>query len=278
MWNSSIESGMATPHPLGDYLRARRELVRPADVGLPDGPGVRRVAGLRRSEVAALAGISTEYYVKLEQGQESNPTDQVLDALTRALRLDATANSYLHALARLVSQPSQPLEAPVVERMRWLIESWPMTAAMILDRHNDIVASNALMAALVNGYEAGRNALTVLLLDPGVRRLYVDWEGLSRRSIGLLRSRVGLDPDHERTRELVAHLTRNSERFRELWHRHDIEGMTEGTHPMNHPVAGDLSLHYAQFPLAGSTNHTIFLYYAEPGSRSESALADLSGR
>ncbi|KQP02059.1 helix-turn-helix domain-containing protein [Leifsonia sp. Leaf264] len=269
-------SGTPIPHPLGGYLRARRELLSPADVGLPDGPGMRRVLGLRRSEVAALAGISTEYYVKLEQGQEANPTDQVLDALSRALQLDATANSYLHALARLVSRPAQPLTTPVLERTRWLIDSWPMTAAMILDRHNDIVVSNSLMATLVNGYREGHNALAVLLLDPEVRELYVDWDGLSRRSIGLLRSRVGLDPNHARTQELIAELTQHSERFRELWHRHDIEGMTEGTHPMNHPVAGSLSLHYAQFPLAGTTDHTIFAYYAEPGTRSEAALADLA--
>ena len=172
----------------------------------------------------------------------------MLDALSRALQLDATANSYLHALARLVSRPVQPITTPVVDRTRWLIDSWPMTAAMILDRHNDIVVSNSLMATLVNGYREGRNALAVLLLDPAVRELYVDWDGLSRRSIGLLRSRVGLDPDHARTQELIAELTQHSERFRELWHRHDIEGMTEGTHPMNHPVAGSLSLHYAQFP------------------------------
>ena len=269
---------MPIPHPLGDYLRARRELVRPADVGLPDGLGMRRVPGLRRSEVASLAGISTEYYIKLEQGQETNPTDQVLDSLTRALNLDATANSYLHSLAHIGRQPERPPAAPVVERTRWLIESWPMTAAMVLDRHNDILATNSLMAALVDGYQPGQNALAVLLLDPTARDLYVDWDGLSRRSIGLLRSRVGLDPDHERTRELVAQLTEHSERFRELWHRHDIEGMTEGTHPMRHPVAGDLSLHYAHFPVLGTTSLSIFLYYAEPGTPSETALAGLATR
>lgn len=270
---------MPSNHPLGDYLRARRELLHPADVGLTEGPGARRVPGLRRSEVATLAGISTEYYVKLEQGHEVSPTDQVLDSLTRALQLDATAHSYLHSLARLIRRPIEPPPSPVTERTRWLINSWPMTAAMILDRNNDIMETNALMAELVGGYRPGRNALAALLLDPDLRELYVDWDGLSMRSIGLLRSRVGLDQDHARTRELIAQLTRDSARFRELWHRHDIEGMTEGTHPMNHPVAGSLCLHYAHFPLGGSTDHTIFLYYAEPGTRSESALAELaSGR
>ncbi|NQX27726.1 helix-turn-helix transcriptional regulator [Microbacteriaceae bacterium VKM Ac-2854] len=264
------------PHPLGDYLKARRELVRPSDVGLSDGPGVRRVPGLRRSEVAALAGISTEYYVKLEQGQEANPTDHVLDALSRALRLDATANSYLHSLARLIRRPSAAPLTPAIERTTWLLDSWPMTPALILDRHNDIFASNALMRALISGYRVGRNALEVLLLDPAMRDLYDDWDGLSRRSIGLLRSRVGLDPDNVRTQELVAGLLQRSERFRELWHRHDIEGMTEGKHPMSHPDVGALSLHYAHLPFAGSADLTIFLYYAEPGTPSERALAELA--
>ena len=269
---------MPSPHPLGDYLRARRELLHPDDVGLPEGSGRRRVPGLRRSEVAILAGISTEYYVKLEQGQESHPTEQVLDALSRALRLDATATSYLHALARLTDRPPQPAASRAVERTRWLINSWPMTAAMILDRHNDIVATNPLMTALVAGYQPGRNSLAALLLDPDVRKLYVEWEGLSMRSIGLMRSRVGLDPGHERAQQLIAQLTRDSARFRELWHRHDIAGMTEGTHPMNHPVAGTLSLHFSHFPLVGSDDHSVFLYYAEPGSRTERALAELAGR
>jgi transcriptional regulator with XRE-family HTH domain len=266
---------MPGSHPLGDYLRARRELLHPADVGLPEGHGPRRVAGLRRSEVALLAGISTEYYIKLEQGQEANPTDQVLDSLSSALMLDATAKSYLHSLARLVETPVYPVSAPVVERTRWLIDSWPTTAAMILDSHNDILATNALMRALIPGFSVGRNALGAQLLDPTMRELYVEWEGLSARSIGLFRSLSGPHPD-ERSRQLIAQLTRDSPRFRALWERHDIIGMTEGTHPMRHPVVGALSLHYAHLPLTGSGGCSIFLYYAEPGTPSEESLADLA--
>jgi transcriptional regulator with XRE-family HTH domain len=267
---------MPTPHPLGDYLRARRELLQPGDVGLPAGSGLRRVLGLRRSEVAVLAGISTEYYVKLEQGQEARPTDQVLDALSRALKLDATANSYLHALARLGEKPASSTHPPAVERYRWLIDSWPMTAAMIHDRHHDIVATNSLMAALVGGYRAGRNSLVTLLLDPALRELYVEWDGLSRRSIGLFRSQTGLDPENPRAKEIIAQLSEGSARFREVWARHDITGMTQGMHPLAHPVVGALSLHFAHFPLVGTDGHTIFLYYAEPGTDSERALALLA--
>ena len=142
---------MPSSHPLGDYLRARRELLHPGDVGLPGSAGVRRVPGLRRSEIALLADISTEYYVKLEQGQVGSPTSQVLDSLSSALQLDTTATSYLHSLANLPERPAALVSAPVVERMRWLIDSWPLTAAMVLDRHHDILAANSLMSALVGG-------------------------------------------------------------------------------------------------------------------------------
>jgi transcriptional regulator with XRE-family HTH domain len=267
---------MPSPHPLGDYLRARRELLSPADAGLSAGAGQRRVAGLRRSEVAALAGISTEYYVKLEQGREVHPTDQVLESLSRALKLDFTATAYLHSLVRPSDRRTRPAPAPVLERTRWLIESWPLTAALILTRHSDIVAANSLMSALIPGYKAGENALVTLLLDPALRELYLDWDGLSSRSIALMRSQVALDPSRVRAQQLIAQLTRESDRFRELWHRHDIGGMTEGMHPMNHPTVGPLSLNYAHFPLAGTDAHTVFLYYAEPGSASEAALSELA--
>ncbi len=267
---------MPKPHPLGAYLRARRELLRPTDVGLAEGTGVRRVPGLRRSEVAALAGISTEYYVKLEQGQEANPTNQVLEALARALKLDATATSYLNSLVHPVAAAVHPMSSSTVERTQWLIDSWPMTAAIVLNRYNDIVAVNPLMSKLVPSYRPGANALGCLLLDPYLRALHLDWEGLSMRSIALMRSMVALDPSPARAQQLIAQLTRDSERFRELWHRHDIVGMTEGTHPMNHPVIGELALHYGHYPLAGTDGHSIFLYYAEPGTPSESALARLA--
>ena len=267
---------MPSPHPLGAYLRARRELLGPADVGLPEGAGQRRVAGLRRSEVAQLAGISAEYYVKLEQGREANPTDQVLDALSRALQLDATARSYLHSLVHPANRRIAPVSSPAIERARWLIDSWPMTAAMVLSRHNDIVATNSLMRALIPPYRVGGNALETLLIDPALHELYLDWEGLSARSIGLMRSQVALDPTRVRAQQLIVRLTRESPRFRQIWNRHDISGMTEGTHPMRHPVVGDLELHYAHHPIVDSDSHSIFLYYAEPGSDSEKALARLA--
>lgn len=270
---------MPTPHPLGPYLRARRELLRPDEVGLPDGPGVRRVTGLRRSEVAARAGISTEYYIKLEQGHEANPTDQVLDALSRALKLDATAHSYLHSLARPISRPMAPQAHAALLRASWLINSWPMTAAMILNRHDDIVATNPLMSALIPAYQPGANALVALLLEPSMRELYLDWDGLTDRSIALLRSRMALDPDRARGQQLVTQLTSESERFRQLWNRHDIIELGEGSHPISHPQAGTLDLLYSHMSLPRTDDHTLFVYFAEPGSATERTLAEfVAGR
>ncbi len=270
---------MPTPHPLGAYLRARRELLRPADVGLPEGAGARRVPGLRRSEVAVLAGISTEYYVKLEQGQEANPTAQVLDALSRALKLDATAHSYLHSLARPVSRLVAPQAQAALQRASWLINSWPMTGAMILNRHDDIIAVNGLMSALIPAYQLGANCLVALLLDPPIRELYIDWDGLTDRSIALLRSRMALDPGLVRGQQLVAQLMAESERFRQLWNRHDIIELGEGSHPLNHPEAGHLDLLYSHMSLPRSDDHTLFVYHAEPGSATERALAEfVAGR
>ncbi|MGC0368242.1 helix-turn-helix domain-containing protein [Microbacterium sp. SLBN-111] len=267
---------MPAGHPLGDYLRARRAILQPADVGLDAGPGHRRVDGLRRSEVAQIAGISTEYYVKLEQGQETRPTDQVVDALSRALRLDVNATIYLHALARMGPSPAAALPTTAVERTRWLIDSWPMTPALILDRHFDIVAINHVMSRLIESYRVGLNVTVVLLTRPAMQQLYTEWEALSARTIGLFRARVGLYPDDPRTQELIDEMTRDSARFRDLWNRHDIAGMSEGAHAMRHPVEGVLTLHYQHLPLIGSDDHTIFVYYAEPGSPSEATLARIA--
>ena len=270
---------MTAGKPLGHYLRARRELVRPEAAGLPEGGGRRRVSGLRRSEVAQLAGISTEYYVKLEQGREVHPTDQVLVALSRALQLDATATSYLRSLARLPELPAVPAQSDEHARVRWLIDSWPHTAAIIHDRHNDIIASNALMLALVPAFRSGENSLVALLLEPSVRLLYGDeWEGLAARSVALLRTNAGLPPYAERTEELVAMLSRDSELFRTVWPRNDVYGGTSGVHRITHPSAGALTLHFARLPLAGPADHSIFLYYAEPGSPTAAALSELAAQ
>lgn len=269
---------MSSSGPLGDYLRARRRLVLPEDAGLAEVTGRRRVEGLRRSEVALLASISSEYYVKLEQGRESHPTDQVLDALSCALQLDATARAYLHSLAHLPpSDAAEPPIAPNHSRTRWLIDSWPMTAAIIHDPYCEIIAVNSLMQRLVPAYREGSNTLEALFTEPSIRELHGDgWVGLTTRSVALLRMTAGLRPDDPRLDALVKRLMDRSERFRELWHRNDVLRVTEGEHHVTHPKMGPLSLQFARLPLAGTQEHSIFLYYAEPESPTADALRRLA--
>lgn len=264
-----------TGRPLGDYLRARRELIQPEDAGL-SATGRRRVAGLRRSEVAQLAGISSEYYVKLEQGRETRPTEQVLDALSRALQLDATARGYLHSLARLPTDPADAVEFPYT-RTRWLIDSWPGTAAIIHDPYCDILAVNTAMQKLVPAYVEGTNTIVTLLTYPWLREFHGDgWEGLCARSVALLRMTAGLRPEDPRLQDLVARLSRESEQFRGLWDRNDVWLAPEGVHQVTHPTWGPLALQFARLPLAGGTQHSIFAYYAEPGTRTAEVFERLA--
>ncbi len=172
---------MAIHSRLGDYLRARRALVNPADVGFPVGEERRRVAGLRREEVAILAGISTDYYLRLEQGRDLHPSAQVLDALARALQLDAAATTYLHRLAQPPRAPEPADRVDVVDpSTRALIDSWPLTAAVVHNRYIDVLASNELARALNPNFRPGVNSVLSLLLDDSERDFHDDWKGLAR--------------------------------------------------------------------------------------------------
>ena len=267
---------MAPQSHLGSYLRARRALVRPENVGFRVGGEQRRVAGLRRDEVAILAGISTEYYLRLEQGRESHPSDQVLDALARALLLDEVAAAYLHELAgRPSPEPTVSLDV-VPEGVQWLIDSWSLTAAVVHNRHLDVLATNALARAISPTFRVGMNSLHSLLTDPDDRVLHEDWDGLSARSIALLRLMSGQRSADPRLRTLVAELSLHSSRFREVWDRNDVVQASGGTHVLQHPKVGRLTLRFARLPLTGTDGQTIFLYHAEPGTPTADALASLA--
>ncbi len=266
---------MAPQSHLGNYLRARRGLVRPEDVGFRVADQRRRVPGLRRDEVAIRAGISTEYYLRLEQGRESHPSDQVLDALARALLLDEVATRYLHGLIVRPSPRTEGLHL-VPEGVQWLIDSWPLTAAVVHSRHIDVLATNALARALSPTFRVGVNSLMSLMTDPDERMLHEEWDGLSARSVALLRSMSGQRDADERLSALVDEISHRSARFRELWERNDVVQVAEGTHVLRHPVVGRLALHFARLPLTGTDGQTIFLYHAEPGTPTAEALAILA--
>src|SRR3954447_26901758 len=254
---------MASGTPLSQYLRARRALVRPEDVGLPPG-GSRRVSGLRREELAMLAGISPSYYLRLEQGRDRHPSAQVLDALGRALQLDAAATSFLHSLASAAPEPrphETPARAPAsIER---LIGTWQTTPAVVHDRHLDILAANPLALALTPAFRPGANAVRALFLEPEFRYLYEDWEDAARNAVARLHTLVGRDIDSARFRELAGELSSRSDDFRRMWARHDIHAMGAHTFIYHHPIVGSLELQPEMLAIGGSAGQVLYLRHAE---------------
>jgi transcriptional regulator with XRE-family HTH domain len=262
---------------LAEFLRARRERLQPEDVGLVVDSSRRRVVGLRREEVAILAGISTDYYLRLEQGRDVKPSAQVLDALARALKLDAAAAAYLHGLTRPAGElATSDRPDSVHESTRWLIDSWPLAAAVIHSRYVDVLASNALAQALNPNFRIGVNSVLSLFDDPREREFHVDWEGLAARSVGLLRSMAASHSGDDRLDALVAEGSAGSELFREFWERQEVARVGDGIHVLRHPQVGELVLNFQRLPLIGTGGQSIFLYFAEPGSASEAALEHLA--
>ena len=263
---------------IGRYLRARRELVRPEDVGLPD-LGRRRVPGLRREELAMLAGVSADYYVRLEQGRDQHPSEQVLDALARALRLDEDAAAHLQELARPAPRRRRRSRARA-ERVRpglvALMDSWPATPALVLGRCLDMLASNALAAALHPACATGGNMVRMIFLDPGAHEVYPDREAIAADTVASLRASVGPDLDDPALTDLVGELSLKSTEFRRLWARHDVREKTHGSKRMRHPQVGELDLFYESFAVNGSDGQMLVTYHAAPGSASARALALLA--
>jgi transcriptional regulator with XRE-family HTH domain len=269
---------MAHENVIGEYLRARRELVDPEEAGIPNLSSRRRVPGLRREEVAMLAGVSSDYYVRLEQGRDQHPSQQVLNALARALQLDDDATVHLH---RLVTPPTRrrrrsprPERAPagIVQ----LIESWGETPAYVQGRYMDVLAANPPATALAPYYVKGENLVRAAFLDLRLRDMYQDWERIAETTVAGLRALVGPDVDDPRLNELVGELSVRSERFREVWARHDARPKRSGTIRMDHPQVGPLKLSYEKLRIPDTDGQTLVAYHAEPGSPSAQALALLA--
>lgn len=262
-----------TDNALGDYLRARRAQVRPEDVGLPPGAR-RRVAGLRREELATLAGVSAEYYLRLEQGRDKNPSAQILDALAKALRLDIKATEYLHQLVGPTGRRHGQLSASeAIDDVETLIEQFPMPA-IVASSCLDVLAANSLARALSPGFAPGENFLRWRLVEPAARELYVDWDESTDVAVSGLREAAASNPDDARLRALIDELSAVSERFRELWARADV-GYRPGVIHMRHPVVGDLFLHRNRFNIPHSGGQHMLTYRADLGSPTATALAEL---
>ena len=264
---------MTEDNTLGEHLRARRELVRPESVGLPAG-GTRRVAGLRREEVAMLAGISSDYYLRLEQGRDRNPSVQVLEALARVLGLDAAATDYLLELARPRPRhrPRRPKREVVPTGIRQLLEVIGLPA-FVEGRYFDVLAANSLAVALSPNLRVGENRIRAVFLDPAEQELYPDWEHATARLVAGFRESVGGDTEDPRFVQLVGELSLGSDRFRRLWARHDIHSREGAPTRLRHPQVGEFTLSREKLAVGGADGQILVIYHAVPGSDSAEKLA-----
>jgi transcriptional regulator with XRE-family HTH domain len=264
------------PNRLGDYVRARRELVTPEQVGIPVS-GARRVPGLRREEVAMLAGISADYYLRLEQGRDRNPSVQVLESLARALRLDDDATAYLLRLGagRSRRHRRRPRKETVPPGIRTLVATLPLPA-LVEGRYFDVLAANALATALSPRFAAGANRLRDLFLDPAEQALHPGWEKAAAGMVAGFRESAGTDTDDPRFIELVGELSLASPRFSRLWARHDVEACEGAPKNIDHPQVGRLRLNRERLEIGGTAGQTLVVYHPDPGTDSADKLALLA--
>ena len=259
---------------LGTYLRARRELVTPESVGLPV-HGMRRVPGLRREEVAMLAGISSEYYLRLEQGRDRNPSPQVLQALARVLRLDATATAYLHELAAPRPRTRRSRRRAVPPETAQLLEVIGLPA-IVVDEYFDVLAANALATALAPSLRVGENRLRSLFLDPADQLLHPDWARCAPQLVATFRNRLGAGVDDPRVVQLVGELSLASEEFRRAWARHDVKPPRGKAVRIDHPQVGEMRLWTSKLETDGPDRVMVIVYHAEPGTADAERLALLT--
>jgi transcriptional regulator with XRE-family HTH domain len=269
-----------TRHEIREFLTSRRARLTAAEVGLPD-YGTRRVPGLRREEVAVLAGVSVPYYTRMERGDLAGASDGVLDALARALQLDDAERAHLFDLAR-AAQPvgSPPRRRPAKQRIRasveQLMESMTGAAAHLGNERLDILGANGLGRVLFQEmFDAQErpNAARFVFLDPRAREFYLDWDRVARDVVATLRSAAGRNPYDRDLSDLVGELSTRSEEFRQHWARHDVRFHISGIKRFHHRQVGDLELNYERLDVVFDSGLTIFAYTADPGTRSAEALA-----
>ena len=266
---------------LGEFLRSCRGRIDPVDAGMPR-TARRRVPGLRREELAQLAGVSVDYYTRLEQGRSRTASPEILESLATALRLDDTERVHLFDLAnRRPIQPRRPKPSPgeqVSPAVRQLLSTLDAAycPAFVLGRRTDVVESNSLARALIADFDAmpanERNQTRFVFLDPAARELYADWESVAADTAAMLRLDAGRHPEDPQLGELVGELAVRSEHFRAYWAERRVHERTEGTKSYHHPVVGDLTVTYQALALPGDSNQILFIYSTEPASPSETAL------
>ena len=265
-----------------DFLTSRRARITPEDVGITSF-GQRRVPGLRRQEVATLAGLSVEYYNRLERGNLGGASETVLDALADALRLDDAERAHLFDLAR-ASQPAsrrarRATTSNVRPTVQWMLDSMTTAAAFASNGHLDVLSANQLGRALYppmfRDGPRSANWARFVFLNREAHEIYTDWDRAAKETVALLRLQAGGNPYDRALTDLIGELATKSEEFRVLWAAHNVRLHTKGVKRLNHPIVGELELHYDRLDLTAD-HLMLFVYTAEPGTRSAESLALLA--
>ncbi len=263
-----------------EFLTSRRAKITPEQAGLRTYGGNRRVPGLRREEVALLAGVSADYYTRLERGSTAGVSETVLEALARALQLDEAERAHLFDLAHAAHATSRRRRRPAPQRVRPSVQSIldALTAAPAFVRNGrmDILAANRLGRAFYSQHfdspHGPPNSARFIFLDPRAIDFYVDWEQVATDAVAILRSEAGRDPYDRDLSDLVGELSTRSETFRTRWAAHNVRFHDTGFKRFHHPVVGDLELTFETMQLSADDGLMLFVYTAEPGSKSEEAL------
>ena len=264
-----------------DFLVSRRAKITPEQAGLPAYGGNRRVAGLRREEVAMLAGVSVDYYVRLERGRANGASASVLEGIARALQLDEAERAHLFDLARAATPaapraPRRPAAQQVRPSVRRILDSMTVTPAYVRNARLDLLAANRLGAALfapvLNSPAQPPNNARFLFLDPAAPEFYLDWERQAQDVVALLRTEAGRNPHDKGLSNLIGELSTRSEQFRTWWAAHNVRFHRSGVKRFHHPVVGDLTLTFEALDLAADDGLRISVYSAEPGTPSDDAI------
>jgi transcriptional regulator with XRE-family HTH domain len=267
-----------------EFLRTRRARITPDQAGLDPHQGARRVPGLRREEVAQLAGVSVDYYIRLERGQAKGVSTSVLEAVARALRLDEAERDHLFDLTQPTTtraRRKRPLAPQRVRPALYQALEALTVPAVVEGRRTDVLAANRLAHALYTDFEARprreRNFARFVFLDEAAHTLYADWEAVAENCVASLRLYAGRHPDDPQLTELIGELSVHSDTFRHMWADHDVRVHTSGTKRFHHPLVGDLSLDYVVLAVEADPDQTLVIYTPEPASPSAEALGILAG-
>lgn len=273
---------MDGPAEISEFLTSRRARLTPAQAGLPDYGGRRRVPGLRREEVALLAGMSAEYYKRLERGNAAGVSEAVIDGISRALQLDEAEHSHFHDLIRAANAGAHPRRRRVVQTsqltagMQQTIDAMSTVPVFIQNGRLDAIATNrlgrALFSEMMDDVRPPVNAARFVFLDPRAQTFYREWEANTRQIVAVLRAEAGRSRYDRQLSDLVGELSTRSDLFRTLWGAHDVREHRTGMKSVHHPIVGDLDLTYQSMDLASDRGLQMLVFSVEPGSASSDRL------